>query len=750
MRALNYFLAVCAVLAAPLSITAQGTLVALDEDFAQVTNGTEVEPDSVPLEDANGNIATTYTHQAGWTGSLVYAAGGAVVLTAPSEWQSARLQTPTGDYSGPLTITCRAKAIGASDANLVVSVHKGGVKNNIYVATTSGRLPIGSYNLTAGDDWHICQLTLGNKDADLSGFVRFTAQGSVIIDDIRIEIGDEFLAMPIVLPATAFTADGFTSSWQPMRRATSYKVSLYEKQFTSDEENVIYCSDFNGISTLPEGFELPGFSNANLSIDEGTDQTGAIVLHNGEVLSTVSNLSKIKDVHFSLRVGGKSELTENMLASSSIYVEVLDDAGWKEFGSFPAQYYIEAYNMDMEEAAMWLGGFDDKYYAMRLYGKMLPDGCYLIIDDFTYTTGRPSELVITGTPVETEDTCYTFTGLDPIGRYYYSVQAVMADKMSEANPVYAFGLAAPQALPATDIDERGSYTANWEPSAKAQKYIVNNYGVLSTDNDNDDFTVFEEDFSKIDESITDITDPAEAKAYGDPWEPNKRLENLTKLPGWITLGATVAQGYLGVATSEFFKNYIETPNIDLSNADSFMLTVRAVGTPGDQLIIRVNETNYNISFNTDGRIDDTIEIPQGRKSLRLRFLSNGKMPFAIDDIRISQAVKAGTRIMTLLSSTETDADTRSYTMTGLYDYDFRDYAYNVVATMTENAMTAVSDASDFVYVCLDEVTNITMQKNHMRQSDIWYSLNGLRLQGAHHGLNIVKTAGGLTKKVVRH
>jgi hypothetical protein len=51
--------------------------------------------------------------------------------------------------------------------------------------------------------------------------------------------------------------------------------------------------------------------------------------------------------------------------------------------------------------------------------------------------------------------------------------------------------------------------------------------------------------------------------------------------------------------------------------------------------------------------------------------------FMLDNVKVSQNLKAGDKVYTTLSSATFGADTLSYRFTGLdkYDYDF--YAYNV-------------------------------------------------------------------------
>ena len=67
----------------------------------------------------------------------------------------------------------------------------------------------------------------------------------------------------------------------------------------------------------------------------------------------------------------------------------------------------------------------------------------------------------------------------------------------ESELYHAFGVAKPIAKEATDIDPRGGYTANWEPTPKATSYLVTNYKADKIEDDNENYEVFRDDFENI-------------------------------------------------------------------------------------------------------------------------------------------------------------------------------------------------------------------------------------------------------------
>ena len=114
------------------------------------------------------------------------------------------------------------------------------------------------------------------------------------------------------------------------------------------------------------------------------------------------------------------------------------------------------------------------------------------------------------------------------------------------------------------------------------------------DKDEADHTVMDEDFSKIDASVTTCTDPYNPEAVGN--EGFTELDDYTTLPGWEASEPHSPKGMIGAEATSSVVNYVRTPMMYLDNADSFKLKIKAYGTPDDALMIKAGDKDYAIYF----------------------------------------------------------------------------------------------------------------------------------------------------------
>lgn len=66
--------------------------------------------------------------------------------------------------------------------------------------------------------------------------------GNILLRNITVTKAETAVDPPVVQPATAITANGFTANWTPVEGATDYKVALYE--------------DYNGVETPLDNYSL--------------------------------------------------------------------------------------------------------------------------------------------------------------------------------------------------------------------------------------------------------------------------------------------------------------------------------------------------------------------------------------------------------------------------------------------------------------------------------------------------------------
>lgn len=215
------------------------------------------------------------------------------------------------------------------------------------------------------------------------------------------------------------------------------------------------------------------------------------------------------------------------------------------------------------------------YFGVRIYPTSMPKDTYVVLDNIDIQAGKDRELVASiededdGNPYDlTKNTSFTFTNLDADKDYYYAIQSHNSKLKSTSYLNLAYGVAAPEAKLATDIDSRGSYTANWEASKKATGYRVDNYGVVTAKEDGE-YAIVDEDFSLVNSDVTSATDPTNPEQTGD--DEYESLDSYTKTPGWTAINTALAQGWIGATNNDDASGAIKTPTLYLANDSKFKL-----------------------------------------------------------------------------------------------------------------------------------------------------------------------------------
>lgn len=727
----------------------------LMEDFSKFTAGSETEPDTEALCDEYGyfggpvqwDIDSKYTETPGWCGSWVFQAGGNAYLNDPFGYIGAMLNSPLGDYSGNLTITVRAKNVGKQSCNLFVNVLKNGYNNPAFADTDDGSTCIRT-NLYPDRGWVTLTLKAHNTTSAANGFLQLLSYGSCIIDYVHVERTNNYIAPPTVTGTGNYTDSSFTATWDKEDLAYNYNLWLYKKSYTSDEDHT-WTSDCE--SALPEDFTTTGTIVDGI----GADGSKGLRLADGDTLATPYNRSEYKDAKFWFKACGadKDAFDE---ADATIEVDVRTANGWTNWGAFYATYWTSGKSVSLEEASG--NDFAGQYLGVRIRPVGFPEGTYLAVDSINVMAGRDFELTPVGVNEQygyyydtTKKDSYTFAdGLEADADYYFGVQSHYNSLYSEYPLNLAFGVAAPVADPATDIDSRGSYTANWESSAKATGYRVDNFG-LTTAKEDGAYAVIEEDFSGVDASVTEATDPTDPDPLGS--NGYESLDDYTKLPGWTASNYAAAQGWMGAVNDYYTSGSVITPALYLANDSVFTLSIKAAGTAGDNLTIKTANQTYYIAFDENGTIDGSYVIPESGSSYKIRFTADNT--FMIDYIKVSQNLKAGDHIYSWLGSATVEGkENTTTTFSNLYDYEFDEYAYSVTATRTEGTHYAESDLSDYILVDLEDgkstPTGITAGNIAGSTAKVVarYNTAGQMVSAPQRGLNIVKMSDGTVRKVM--
>ena len=132
------------------------------------------------------------------------------------------------------------------------------------------------------------------------------------------------------------------------------------------------------------------------------------------------------------------------------------------------------------------------------------------------------------------------------------------------------------------------------------------------------------------------------------------------------------------------------------------------------------------------------------------FTRQNHYPFIIDEIKITQNLKAGDRVYTFLdNSEEIEEEETSYTLTQLAQPKANHtYAYRVYGQRMYNNKKVVSAPSD--YVTVDFSTGINKTKTAGNAAEVArYTVDGVKVGANARGVVLVKYADGSVKKLVK-
>lgn len=728
----------------------------ISEDFSAFTAGTVDNPDATILASYYQNPPGMYldkklTKDGQWSGTFLYSAGGAIALVSPSETAGSILNTPLGDYSGNLTITFKVKAL--TDSDLLLEILRGGYTHSRFADVREGS-KINPYRIYAKEGWKKVTLCVSNYSADNDGFIQWYNTGAIVIDDIEVTVRHDFIAAPKMLDITNYKSSSFTANWQPVRQAYRYWLYLYKKEYATDSD-ASYGQDFEDATeetpNTSKDWEVVQHGDQKVTMDGGADGSRGLVLSNGDIILSPYNWATYKQFTMWMKLMVPETGQDRYdYQSANVAIQARTINGWEEIGQFAVGRVKDAHVYDV--CSERLGA--DRYYQYRFVVQSLPEDCKLYLDDLKAVTGRASALKpqFTGDCyAKTYDTAYEFYGLDPYGDYYYSVRSFYLGDLSDEEMQHVFGVATPEPKEATNV-QQNSYTANWSESPNATSYIVGNYGVTTVKEDTQYYPLVEEDFSKVDAEFTSNTDPYNGEETGS--DDEESLDEVTKLLGWYAIGLTLTQGMIGTKASSMTSNYIATPEMSLGNDDHITIYVKAYGTTGDALVYHTEAGEKGTYFRSEdgsekGVIEGYFVVPVNKQRDRLGLYSLYKKAITIDELRVYQTVKAGTKIYTFLGEGVTDASTLSYDFGG-WNGTFEDYAFSVGAVREGSYEYAASNMSDYKFVGNGDPNGIIGTEDVSGNAEVLsvYTIDGKRVDAPQRGINIVKMSDGTTRKLI--
>lgn len=381
------------------------------------------------------------------------------------------------------------------------------------------------------------------------------------------------------------------------------------------------------------------------------------------------------------------------------------------------------FDPDTKEMIANYGMTEDDY--IEYYGA---DSPYL-----TYSSGitfnKPTECV--------------FCDLDPEKEYYYAIVARYMFTNSEKKLVKADVIAAPRVHEAADIT-KDSFTAVWDPIAKADNYEVSLFGVDEVTEDTEGFVIFNEDFDKVSDftDCEDIYDPEFITR-----DMGITLDDLTTVPGWdgTLLDMCLVKGMLGLDDWSF-KLY--SPTINVSGSDLVTLSLNIV-SPNSTFDVYFNfcGVTYQMTGN-NGVLEGSWEIPTNGESNAEFWIAADEAFIFIDYIQLSQDLKKGDFVTTFLGKKFTENKETSMSFSNLskdaytyYGYTVRSFKGNTYSEPSERMLVNLNTGGSHSGVeALDTPAEVVEIER--------YNLQGQRLNEPVKGVNVVRYSDGSVRKIM--
>ena len=677
---------------------ASATIQLVDEDFSGLTAGSEDKPDSTPLEDNLGwvNSGLKPYHDSctkPWGGMGLTAAGGTIAVT------NGFLNTPTGDYSGKMKMTCRVRLAKGQ----TITDWAGDVLEQIPLDIVFLRRSVFqdfkrvTYYLT--EEWQEITFEADNgwfSDTMIQFFTPYNM--TFLVDDVKIEHEINSIEYPHANSATTVSDDTFIANWDGTATAEEYLLSVYTKSVNPDSD--VETGDFETINSTdgkmideaapgyPEGWDInvtEKGSERHLFTEAGFYNSGkqSVCLDaDGDYIQNRLAKDPIKELHFWINVDD-SNMPEDEQSNSTLAIQVNNGTQWFDLFYLSVEGARQYPEGTMVDGTEYLSMIEKAVQVRIVYNKDEYDQCLVAIDDFGFTA--PGQLIknyfFEDKVLPAEDGCsMKVTVPDANAEYYYYLKARNSMFTSDiSNEVEVFDVHEPVALPATNVTS-DSYVANWQCGPKSDFFTVNQFLRYTAVEDVAEYVVLEEDFSKVSSTAS-----PEAPEIGGEVEDYTSLDEYTKVPGWKAGSFCIADGMLGGldASYPYRIGSVILPRMDLSNNGGVCnITIRAYAQQGDWIIIGGNSqvTVAAMEFVETGFNEMTFTLEGCGSSEEFEIYTQNYGSFLIDYIKVSQPLKAGEKVTLLTKTQVTDnADDRSVAFSEVPFTEGLDICYNVIA-----------------------------------------------------------------------
>ncbi len=283
---------------------------------------------------------------------------------------------------------------------------------------------------------------------------------------------------------------------------------------------------------------------------------------------------------------------------------------------------------------------------------------------------------------KTADCAITVDGTKKGTDYYYFVRSAN-DKYTSAESeirqihVPLNTLETPVAIAAENVSTDG-FTARWEPTFRAMGYIIGLQKQYIATEDAE-ITIMHEDFNKFTDGDVDW-----------PYSFYGNIDDYTSLAGWgynyFAFGT--ANGMVAIDNS--YKKYgeecfLSTPALDLSgNGGNFTVNMKVYGDKDNVVSLTCGNKTLTYTLTEQGDQEFSLDFDNGTAASVIRIEFDGEPVgyysyLFVDDVEVTQTVKAGEPISQSVGTFKTENPVTSYEFTGLAANPGDTFIYTVTA-----------------------------------------------------------------------